>query len=566
MESDLQVTGIHHVTMIAGDPQANADFYAGVLGMRLVKRTVNFDDPGTYHLYFGDAIGRPGTLLTFFPIPDAARGRHGAGQVTGVALAVPPGALAFWEDRLHDFGVACQRTTSPVGQPALAFTDPDGLPLALVEDPSAVAWPGWADGPVPGEHAIRAVAGVTLTVREAEPTSRVLRALGYRPAAAAAAATAQAGHEADPAGSAGRRTDPPAPPAGGRPRTLWTVGEGGASRWLAVIADPAAPRGTLGAGTVHHVAFRTPTDEHQRRWRRRLDLLGLAVTPVQDRRYFRSIYFREPGGVLFEIATDPPGFLVDEDPRTLGTALRLPPWYEPARPSLERSLPPLRPPSDFATLGFIHRFVPAPDEPADAASDGRGSRPPVLLLLHGTGGDEHDLLPLGRYLAPRAALLSPRGRVLEDGMPRFFRRWAPGVLDRDDLLARAEQMAGFVAAAARRYGFDPRGLVAVGYSNGANLAAALLMARPGLLQGAVLLRPMDLPLDDPPPGALAGTPVFVAAGRQDPVVPAEQTRSLAQRLEAAGARVTLHWAPTGHELDQGELEAARRWLEEVGRR
>ena len=555
MESDLQVTGIHHVTMIAGDPQANADFYGGVLGMRLVKRTVNFDDPGTYHLYFGDQVGRPGTLLTFFPIPDAARGRPGAGQVTAVALAVPPNALAFWEDRLRGFGVPCRRTSSPVAQPAVAFTDPDGLPLALVADPAAAAWPGWEDGPVPRDHAIRTVAGVTLTVRDVGPTARVLRALGYRPVAEAGPAPVQSGGEAEPAGPSARHA----------PCTLWAVGEGGPTRWVAVIADPSAPRGTLGAGVVHHVAFRTPTDEHQQRWRRRLDLLGLTVTPVQDRRYFRSIYFREPGGVLFEIATDPPGFLIDEDVTALGTALRLPPWYEPARPTLERSLPPLRHPSGFAALAFIHRFVPAAEEPAAAARHGGAPRP-VLLLLHGTGGDEHDLLPLGRFLAPGAALLSPRGQVLEDGMPRFFRRRAPGVLDRDDLFARAEQMAGFVAAAAHRYGFDPGGLVAVGYSNGANLAAALLMVRPGLLRGAVLFRPMDLPLADPPPGALAGTPVFVAAGRDDPVVPAEQSRSLARRLEAAGARVTLHWVPAGHGLEQGELETARRWLEEVGRR
>ena len=528
MLDENAVGGIHHVTMIAGDPQANADFYGGVLGMRLVKRTVNFDDPETYHFYFGDETGGPGTLLTFFPVPGAARGRTGAGQATLVYLAVPPGALDYWEERLGRFGVPCRRRPGPGGRPGLFFTDPDGLPLALLDEP-APDRPGWPGGPVPAPHAIRAVAGVRLTVHDVEPTGRVLQALGYRPA---------------PEGG-----------TGGTP-ALWITGDGGATRWIELDVAPGLRRGTLGAGTVHHVAFRTAGDATQQAWRNRLTQLGLHVTPVQDRQYFRSIYFREPGGVLFEIATDPPGFLIDEDRASLGTGLRLPPWYEPARAALEKALPPLHHPSGFAELGFIHRFVPAAEED--------GNRPaPVLLLLHGTGGDEQDLLPLGAHLRPGAALLSPRGQVLEGDMPRFFRRLAPGVLDADDLARRAGDMAGFVRAAARRYGFDAGRVVAVGYSNGANLAAALLLRHPDLLAAAVLFRPMPVPVEPAAPGALAGRPVFIAAGRQDPVVPADQSRELARQLEAAGAAVTLHWADGGHGVEPAEVEAAGRWLAEA---
>ncbi|EKP94378.1 VOC family protein [Thermaerobacter subterraneus] len=545
-ERAAQVEGIHHVTMIAGDPQANADFYGGVLGMRLVKRTVNFDDPGTYHFYFGDETGRPGTLLTFFPVPGAGRGRHGAGQATLVYLSVPEGTLDYWQGRLEGFGVACHRRPGPLGRQALFFQDPDGLPLALVEEPGP-GGPGWPGGPVPATAAIGAVAGVRLTVRDIEPTARILRELGYRPAGG------RSGREQPGSQGTDGAPAPPAPqePGPASPPQLWVAGPGGTGRWLELAGDARAPRGTLGAGTVHHVAFRTPTDRTQAAWQQHLARLGLHVTPVQDRQYFRSIYFREPGGVLFEIATDPPGFLIDEDRDALGTGLRLPPWYEPARAALEQALPPLHHPSGFGELGFIHRFARGTDDP---------DRAPVLLLLHGTGGDEHDLLPLGAHLWPGAALLSPRGQVLEDGMPRFFRRLAPGVLDAADLRRRAGDMARFVTAAARRYGFDPGRVVAVGYSNGANLAAALLLRHPRLLAGAVLFRPMAVPVEAPEAGALAGRPVLVAAGRQDPVVPPEQSLQLVRTLEAAGAAVTLHRAGTGHQLERAELDAAARWL------
>jgi len=199
--------------------------------------------------------------------------------------------------------------------------------------------------------------------------------------------------------------------------------------------------------------------------------------------------------------------------------------------------------------GFVHRFYPG-----DA---GEGSA--TLLLLHGTGGDEDALVPLGRALAPRAALLSPRGRVSENGMSRFFRRHAPGVLDVEDLKARTYELAGFVGEAAEAHGFDPAGVVGVGYSNGANIAASLLLLRPGTLAGAVLLRPVT-PFEPEVLPDLAGVPVFVAGGRRDRMVPAEQSERLAGLLRDAGAEVSLRWHPGGHELGHGELEGVQAWL------
>lgn len=523
MRVATDLLGIHHVTAIARDPQANADFYAGVLGLRLVKRTVNFDDPNTYHLYYGDELGRPGTLLTFFPAPGAPRGRRGTGQAVAVALSVPAGSLPYWQERLARYGAHPNGPEVRFGQPVLAFTDPDGLALELVAHGDPPVSQPWAGGPVPPEHGIGGVHSVTLASADPPATARLLTAMGFREVA----------REGE--------------------RVRYAVAGGGPGALVDVLHPPGLPRGVVAAGTVHHVAWCTPSAEDQQAWRRRLDLLGITVTPVQDRKYFQSIYFREPGGVLFEIATDPPGFAVDEAPATLGTRLQLPAWLEPHRARIEAALPPLAPPRprEVGPLDFVHRYEP----PARPGA-------PTLLLLHGTGGDEHDLIPLGRELLPGAGLLSPRGKVLEHGMPRFFRRLAPGVFDLDDLRQRTTELAAFLAGAARHYGFDPGQVVAAGYSNGANMAASLLLLRPGSLAGAVLFRPMVPLVPDPIP-RLEGVPVFVAAGRRDTVVPPAEAERLAHLLRQAGAAVTLHWQEGGHELRREEVQAAAAWLREA---
>jgi catechol 2,3-dioxygenase-like lactoylglutathione lyase family enzyme len=309
------IRGIHHVTAIAGDPQRNLDFYTGVLGMRLVKLTVNYDDPDTYHLYYGDRLGRPGTILTFFPWPGAPRGRQGTGQATAVSFSVPRDSLGYWADRLGSRGIQPSGPIERFGEQLLVFSDPDGLKLELVAAGPNGAQSGPDASPVPPAHALRGFHGVSLSEGYERTASLLVEGLGFRPA-----------------GSIGNRF-------------RYEGGPGGPGALLDLLCQPAAPPGRVSVGTVHHVAWRAPDDEAHRAWRRKLAGLGHNVTPVIDRKYFRSIYFREPGGVLFEIATDPPGFTVDEPAERLGTGLMLPPGLEPLRDRIELVLPRLRLPA-----------------------------------------------------------------------------------------------------------------------------------------------------------------------------------------------------------------------------
>lgn len=306
----VKPSGLHHVTAIAGDPRANLDFYQGLLGLRLVKKTVNFDDPTTYHLYYGDRTGRPGTILTFFPWPGARRGRVGFGQAVTVSFSVPPDSLEFWQRRLEAAGTDTSADRR-FEEDFLSFRDPDGLHLELVADPAAPADGLWEEGPVPGDVAVRCLYGVTLRVSEPERTLDLLRTMGIRPLSR----------------------------EGGRRRCSTENASRG--RILDLETDAPSGWGRLGAGSVHHVAWRTPDEKSQIGWRRSLIKQGYKVTSVLDRRYFQSIYFREPGGVLFEIATAKPGFLTDEQEEELGRKLQLPPWLEDERARIEAALPPL---------------------------------------------------------------------------------------------------------------------------------------------------------------------------------------------------------------------------------
>ena len=304
------IEGLHHVTAIAGEPQLNIDFYAGVLGLRLVKVTVNFDDPTTYHLYYADGQGHPGTIMTFFPWPGAPKGRIGTGQVTVTSFAVPQKSLPHWRQRLSKHGVEFDGATSDFGEEMLFLRDPDGLQLELISSSNADPDHSWERGPVPGEHAIRGFHHVTISENGYERTAALLvETLGFRQI-----------------GEAGNRF-------------RYAVANAAPSTIVDLVCAPEARSGRVAVGTVHHVAWRTPTNQEQVGWQRKLTELEYDVTPVIDRQYFHSIYFREPGGVLFEIATDPPGFSTDETREHLGTSLKLPPWLEKVRPQLEQVLP-----------------------------------------------------------------------------------------------------------------------------------------------------------------------------------------------------------------------------------
>jgi glyoxalase family protein len=315
------VTGLHHVTAIAGPAQQNLDFYSGVLGMRLVKKSVNQDDPGTYHLFYADAEGHPGTDLTFFPWSQLAPSRDGHGLSTEVSLAVPPGSLEFWETRLERYGVALARVETRFGGRVLPLTDPHGLRVALVETGDALTRPftPWDDSPVPAERQIRGLEGARLKERDLEPTTRFLTGvLGFT-------------HIASEDGW-----------------HRFSVGHGRSGTYVDLQAAPDSRRGSWGVGSIHHLAWRVDDAGHQLELRDTIERAGRRPTPVIDRFWFESVYFLEPGGVLFELATDGPGFSVDEDPKHLGESLVLPPWLQPQRAAIESMLPPLHEPAPFA--------------------------------------------------------------------------------------------------------------------------------------------------------------------------------------------------------------------------
>jgi glyoxalase family protein len=303
------IQGIHHITAIAGSAQGNYDFYTGVMGLRLVKRTVNFDDPGTYHFYYGDEQGTPGTILTFFPWQGAYPGVPGTGMATEIGYSVPKGSLAFWEDRLKTTSHAIER----MGEVVLPIHDPEGLRFNLIESKYSDHRTPWATGAVPAENATRGFHSVTLTVKSIKPTAAILTGIfGYE-------LIEQEGN---------------------RYRYL-TMGSPTAAI-IDLIEEPTVSPGRSGTGTNHHVAFRVANEQVQQEYYERILREGLQITPRIDRDYFYSMYFREPGGVLFELATDNPGFTVDEPLQELGTHLMLPEQYEPQRASIEKHLPKVR--------------------------------------------------------------------------------------------------------------------------------------------------------------------------------------------------------------------------------
>ena len=312
------IPGIHHVTCITGDVQKCVDFYVSVLGLRFVKKSINQDLPDTYHIYFADNIGTPGTVMTFFGWPTWPKRRTGSGQVTTVSFAVPSGSLDYWSNRLRKLGVETSRT-SRFDSDAVVLRDPDGIELELVGLAKDDQWVPWPDAPVDEDHAIRGFHSVTLTVAETAGTFDLLaNTMGFRTAA-----------------SEGNRT-------------RLETGSGGPHSIVDVVESPEGPVGEESIGTVHHVAWRTPDASAQVGWRELLVNAGRNVTPVIDRWYFKSIYFREPGGVLFEIATDGPGFTVDEPVETLGTTLSLPPWFQVRREHLDQILTPIVVPTTAA--------------------------------------------------------------------------------------------------------------------------------------------------------------------------------------------------------------------------
>ncbi len=302
--------GIHHITAISSDPQANFDFYTRILGLRMVKQTINYDDPSVYHLYFGDRVGSPGSILTFFPFPDAQAGKVGNGQVGAIGYSISADSIEFWVERFSRLGISFDGPFKRFDHEVISFKDSDGLPLELIAD-SNRSGVYWTESSLPSAHAIKRFSSTTLLLNNADPTSSLITdVLGFE-------MVATEGN-----------------------RTRFAAGTGEDRQLVDIVANPEARRGVPGPGTVHHIAWRC-LDADQADWRKAVEANGYNVTPIIDRNYFHSIYFREKGGILFEVATDEPGFAVDQTESELGSRLSLPPWLESRREDIIRQLPPL---------------------------------------------------------------------------------------------------------------------------------------------------------------------------------------------------------------------------------
>lgn len=346
-KSEQGVLGIHHITAIARNPQRNIDFYSGLMGLRLVKLTVNFDDPTTYHLYYGNSLGHPGTILTFFPWSEAPTGYRGTGQVSAISFLIPSGSMTYWIDRLKSNDISFVGPSERFGDEFISFHDPDGLMLELISPSSDDSQQQllqleqtdnntWKENPISKEYAIRGFHSATLSEEGYERTASLLAdTLGFELIAK--------DNKEDrfrfgiiKKNNSNKEEDTDFTQSSSS--TSLSIGS-----FVDIVCQPEISRGYVGIGTVHHIAWRAANEKHQLDLRKRIvEQAKLNPTPVLDRTYFRSIYFREPGGILFEIATDPPGFAIDERAEDLGKQLKLPPWLEPVRAKLEQLLPPIK--------------------------------------------------------------------------------------------------------------------------------------------------------------------------------------------------------------------------------
>lgn len=499
-------SGIHHVTAITSNVQANVDFFVGFLGLRLVKRTGGYADGEQLHLVYGDGIGSPGSLLTFLVWEAAGRGRTGIGQVSEVALAVPPASLGDWITKALAANIPLEGPSREFGEPVLRLKDPDGLIVKLVGVDM--------ETPAPLPDAPTRLRGVTLLTDKAIETARFLARFGYA--------------DNDRSGLTQRmRSD----------TDIVDIRE--VSGFV-----PSVP----GGGVPDHVAFRAPSIDDLRTMR--LSLLDYGPTEVHDRKYFTSLYVRDPAGILMEYATDGPGMTVDETPTELGRTLFLPPHDAFRAEDLRAMLPQFSLPGEerlpARDLPFIHRF----NWPQD--HDGT-----VLVLLHGSGGNEADLMPIARRIAPHAALLGVRGRATEEGSNRWFRRLDTMTLDQQDIRNEAEALAAFVEGAVTGYGLDRDRLVFLGHSNGANMLAAVIQLYPQVVRRAVLLRGIQ-PLEKPPALDMSGSRVLVIAGRDDEFV--RHAPPLADALVAHGAQVSSLEISASHDLSAEDAVVAGEWM------
>ncbi|MBO9589311.1 VOC family protein [Devosia sp.] len=508
-------SGIHHVTLITGDVQANVDFYVGFLGLRLVKRTGGYEDARQLHLFYGDYAASPGSLITFLVWQGGSSGQAGAGQVSELSLAIPQGSIGYWLERALTHQVKVEGTAQEFGETVLRLRDPDGVVLKLVSaNLPALTMP---ETDIPAEHAIRRIRGVTLLSEvQEETTSFLTRNFGFRTG----------------------------PVEGPIQRLVSDIGD------VLDIRDAAGfwP-GVPGTGTADHVAVRAKDEAEVQAVERELRKLNSSMTNLHDRQYFTSLYVREPGNVLIEMASDGPGFALDETLEKLGHTLFMPP-DTPDPEAVKVMLPQFGLPGEervvYRDLIYKHRFF-TPENP-----DGM-----TIALLHGTGGNETDLMPLAHRAAPNATLLGMRGRSTESGVQRWFRSFGPSIFDQKDIRFESRALEAFFGEIGTAYRPDPEKLVALGYSNGANLLAAALLLHPGFIRRAVLIRPAMV-LDEVPQTDLSGTSVLILLGETDAF--RMQGEKLVEALRSRGAEVAVEVLSAGHGLGDDDAPAIANWL------
>lgn len=515
-------SGLHHITAITRKIQANVDFYAGFLGLRLVKRTAGFEDARQLHLFYGDGAATPGSLVTFLAWEDGSLGRVGHGAPSEISFEIAPEAIGFWLTRALKCNVKLSGPAQEFGEPVLRLTDPDGIIVKLVgvegqEGAAPFVW--WEKGGIAEPDAIRRIRGATILSEKPEATAAFLtRHMGLYDGPIEGnirRLTSDAGDIIDVRDAAG----------------FWT----------------AAP----GTGTIDHVAFRALDKAQVDAVHSALQADDSGDINVHDRHYFYSLYVREPGGTLIEFATDAPGFTADEPLETLGSELFIPAHFNEDHEDLKVVLPQFGLPGEeriiYRDLPFVHRI--------HMPENWDGS---TLIMLHGTGGNETTMLPFGHHARPNAMLIGVRGRSNDEGHPRYFRRFDQMTFDQKEIVSEAEAFAAFVEELGPAYGVDPARTGFIGWSNGGNMIAAVMQLHPGTIEKAVILRSMNC-LEAEPKADLSAAHVLSLSATDD--FYGDLAQEVERRLAAAGADLTAKKLDTNHGIGREDEAIARDWLE-----
>lgn len=516
-------SAIHHITAICSNAQKNYNFYTEILGLRLVKKTVNFDSPDSYHLYYGNESGEPGTILTFFAFPQAGTGMRGIEQVTKIQFVVPQKSLQFWIERFIVKNVKYESISKAFGNSTLKFYDPDGLQLELVQSKGNLDLKPYTTEDITEQHAIRGIFGAELAIDDKESTKEILTSIfNYSELATEGFITRLVNKNSKNA------------------------------KYIDLFEMKGWTKGIQSAGTVHHIAFAAKDSEHQLILKEKVTDYSLNPTEQIDRKYFKSVYFREPNNILFEIATYQPGFTVDETIEHLGSKLMLPKQYEHIRNSIQEILPELYQSkiTGESFLGenyeFIFKKITGEDK--------------TIILFHGTGGDELNLIPLARNLNDKYSILSLRGNVTEHGMNRFFERTADGTFNYESIKIEAEKFVKFIEKIDENFINNLNEYIFVGFSNGANFILSILLLYPEYIKNAVLFHPL-IPFTPNKKLELKDKNIFITSGEFDEYLRnPDEIENLSNMLKSFGANVDKYITQSNHVIMPQEVTKAKDFL------